>query len=61
MLESSERALDRLSLIRKLADALQVAPSELTRVPAPGNGERQLGYGAGAPRLRFPCASGRPC
>lgn len=40
-LESGERSLDRRSLIVALANALQVAPSELTKlpVPAPGNGE----------------------
>ncbi len=39
-LERGECSLDRLSLIVKLADALEIAPSELTRlpVPAPGNG-----------------------
>ncbi len=41
MLESGHRALDRQSLIVALADALEVAPSELTRLPtpAPANGE----------------------
>ncbi|MGH3962517.1 MAG: helix-turn-helix domain-containing protein [Pseudonocardiaceae bacterium] len=40
-IERGERALDRRSEIVALADALQIAPSELTRlpVPAPGNGE----------------------
>lgn len=40
-LESGKRALDRQSLIVGLANALQVAPSELMRlpVPAPANGE----------------------
>ncbi len=39
-LESGERALDRRSLIVALANALQIAPSDLTAlpVPAPGNG-----------------------
>lgn len=39
-IENGERALDRRSLIVALADALQVAPSELTKlpVPAPANG-----------------------
>lgn len=39
-LESGERALDRRSLIVALADALEVAPSELTAlpIPAPGDG-----------------------
>lgn len=39
-LESGERSLDRRSLIVALANALQVAPSELTSlpVPAPGDG-----------------------
>jgi len=32
-LELGERALDRLSLIDALADALQIAPSELTKLP----------------------------
>ncbi|MGH4018983.1 MAG: helix-turn-helix domain-containing protein [Pseudonocardiaceae bacterium] len=40
-LERGERALDGLSLIKDLAIALEIAPSELTRlpVPAPTNGE----------------------
>ncbi len=40
-LETGERSLDRLSLIVTLANALEVAPSELTRlpVPAPANGD----------------------
>lgn len=40
-IERGERALDRRSEIVALANALQIAPSELTRlpVPAPGNGE----------------------
>lgn len=40
-LESGERALDRRSLIMALANALEIAPSELTRlpVPAPDNGD----------------------
>ncbi len=40
-LESGQRALDRQSLIVALANALQVAPSELMRLPtpAPANGE----------------------
>jgi transcriptional regulator with XRE-family HTH domain len=39
-LESGERALDRRSLIVALANALEIAPQELTAlpVPAPGNG-----------------------
>ncbi|HEX6401772.1 MAG TPA: helix-turn-helix transcriptional regulator [Pseudonocardiaceae bacterium] len=39
-IESGERALDRRSVIVALADALQVSPSELTKlpIPAPGNG-----------------------
>ena len=39
-LENGERALDRVSLIVALADALQIAPSELTSlpIPAPANG-----------------------
>ncbi|MGH3898062.1 MAG: helix-turn-helix domain-containing protein [Pseudonocardiaceae bacterium] len=41
MLETGKRALDRYSLIVALANALQIAPSDLTRlpVPAPANGE----------------------
>jgi transcriptional regulator with XRE-family HTH domain len=44
-LESGKRALDRQSLIVALANALQVAPSELMRfpVPAPANGETDSG------------------
>jgi transcriptional regulator with XRE-family HTH domain len=40
-IELGQRALDRRSKIVALANALQVAPSELTRVdvPAPGNGD----------------------
>ncbi len=40
-IERGERALDSASLIAGLANALEVAPSELTRlpVPAPANGE----------------------
>lgn len=40
-IERGERALDRRSEIAALANALKVAPSELTRmsVPVPGNGE----------------------
>jgi transcriptional regulator with XRE-family HTH domain len=40
-IERGERALDSISEIVALADALQIAPSELMRlpVPAPGNGE----------------------
>lgn len=39
-LETGHRALDRRSLIVALANALQIAPSELTAlpIPAPGNG-----------------------
>ncbi|MGH3568898.1 MAG: helix-turn-helix domain-containing protein [Pseudonocardia sp.] len=39
-LESGERSVDRLSLIVALANALEIAPSELTRlpIPAPANG-----------------------
>ncbi|MGH3569506.1 MAG: helix-turn-helix domain-containing protein, partial [Pseudonocardia sp.] len=39
-LETGDRALDRLSLVVTLADALQIAPSELTSlpIPAPANG-----------------------
>ncbi|MGH3611286.1 MAG: helix-turn-helix domain-containing protein [Pseudonocardia sp.] len=39
-LENGERALDRRSLIVALANALQIAPSELTSlpIPAPGDG-----------------------
>jgi transcriptional regulator with XRE-family HTH domain len=41
MLELGQRALDRRSVIVALANALEVAPSELTAlpVPAPGNGD----------------------
>lgn len=40
-LESGERALDRRSLIVALANALEIAPQELTRlsVPAPSDGQ----------------------
>lgn len=43
-IERGERALDRRSKIVALANALQVAPSELTRVnvPAPGNGDNDV-------------------
>lgn len=41
MIERGERAVDRRSLIVALANALEVAPSDLTALPmpAPGNGE----------------------
>ena len=47
-LESGEHALDRLSLIVALADALQIAPSELTSlpIPAPANGHTDSAIGA---------------
>lgn len=40
-IENGNRPLDSLSLIKGLAYALEIAPSELTRlpIPAPGNGE----------------------
>ncbi|MGA6164324.1 helix-turn-helix domain-containing protein [Amycolatopsis magusensis] len=38
-LESGDRALDRRSLIVKLADALEVAPSEITRTAVTTSGE----------------------
>lgn len=43
-LECGERALDRRSEIVALANALQIAPSELTRlpVPAPGKSARNV-------------------
>ncbi|MGH3672739.1 MAG: helix-turn-helix domain-containing protein [Pseudonocardiaceae bacterium] len=39
-IENGERPLDSLTLILALADALQISPSELVKlpVPAPGNG-----------------------
>ena len=42
-IETGARPLDSLTLILALADALQVAPSELVTlpVPAPGNGGRR--------------------
>ncbi|MGH4018821.1 MAG: helix-turn-helix domain-containing protein, partial [Pseudonocardiaceae bacterium] len=41
LLESGKRPLDSLKLIKDLAYALEIAPSELTRlpIPAPANGE----------------------
>jgi transcriptional regulator with XRE-family HTH domain len=47
-IENGLRALDRRSEIVALADALQIAPSELTRlpVPAPGNGDASAAEGA---------------
>jgi transcriptional regulator with XRE-family HTH domain len=44
MLERGERTLDRRSLIVKLADALQVAPPDLTAMPivAPGNADTAM-------------------
>ncbi|MGH3979828.1 MAG: helix-turn-helix domain-containing protein [Pseudonocardiaceae bacterium] len=48
LLENGKRALDSLKLIIDLAEALQIAPSELTRieVPAPGNGDVDAGIDA---------------
>ena len=47
-IENGLRALDRRSEIVALADALQIAPSELTKlpVPAPGNGDAAAAEGA---------------
>lgn len=44
MLETGERALDSVKLIVALADALEIAPSELTRmpIPAPGDGNTDI-------------------
>jgi transcriptional regulator with XRE-family HTH domain len=41
MLETGQKALDRLSVIVALANALEIAPSEITAlpVPAPANGD----------------------
>ena len=46
--ERGERALDSLSEIVALANALQIAPSELTKlpVPAPANGDTDAGVQA---------------
>ncbi|MGH3699693.1 MAG: helix-turn-helix domain-containing protein [Pseudonocardiaceae bacterium] len=46
-IENGLRALDRRSEIVALADALRIAPSELTRlpVPAPGNGDAMAAEG----------------
>jgi transcriptional regulator with XRE-family HTH domain len=38
-IETGQRALDSLSEIVALADALQISPSELMRLPVPANGE----------------------
>ncbi len=47
-LENGERALDRRSLIVALANALQIAPSELTGlpIPAPGDGDADAAISA---------------
>jgi transcriptional regulator with XRE-family HTH domain len=46
--DRGERALDRLSQIVALANALRVAPSELTRSPnEPGRAARRDGFGPG--------------
>ncbi len=50
-LESGERALDRLTLVLALADALEVAPSELTRLPVPAPGDGGTDGAVGAVRL----------
>jgi transcriptional regulator with XRE-family HTH domain len=48
MLELGQRALDRRSVIVALANALEIAPSELTAlpVPAPGNGDNDSAVSA---------------
>jgi transcriptional regulator with XRE-family HTH domain len=52
-IEHGERALD-LSEIAVLADALQIAASELIKlpIPAPANGETGVHYGRALSRLR---------
>ena len=49
-LESGERALDRRSLIVALANALQIAPSELTALPGPAPGDSDADAGIDAVR-----------
>lgn len=50
-LESGDRALDRRSLLVALANALEVAPSEITRAPMVQAGELEEDRSLGAVRL----------
>ncbi|MBK0866086.1 helix-turn-helix transcriptional regulator [Saccharopolyspora sp. HNM0986] len=50
-LESGDRALDRRSLIIRLAEALDVAPSEIMRTAVPNSGEPEEDRGLNAVRL----------
>ncbi|MGH3774242.1 MAG: helix-turn-helix domain-containing protein [Pseudonocardiaceae bacterium] len=50
-IERGERALDRRSLIVALADALEVAPSELTSLPIPAPADGGADAGVAAVRL----------
>lgn len=61
-LESGERSLDRRSLIVALANALQVAPSELTSLPVPAPGDGAADAAVAALRCkpwRWVCPPGR--
>lgn len=56
-IESGERALDRRSLIVGLANALEVAPSELTSLPVPGPSDGGTDAAVMAVRLALIAAS----
>lgn len=56
-IETGQRALDSLSDIVALASALQVAPSELTRLPVPASGNGQTDAAIEAVRLALMAAS----
>jgi transcriptional regulator with XRE-family HTH domain len=56
-IESGERALDRRSLIIGLANALEVAPSELTSLPVPNPGNGDTDAAVKAVRLALIAAS----
>lgn len=66
MLETGERTLDSLRLMVALAEALEVAPSELTRVPVPAPGNGNTDATTEAVRLTLDAVDlghpgGRPC
>jgi transcriptional regulator with XRE-family HTH domain len=56
-IERGERALDRRSLIVALADALEVAPSELTSLPVPAPSDGSTDAAVSAVRLVMIAAS----
>jgi transcriptional regulator with XRE-family HTH domain len=56
-IESGKRALDRRSLIIGLANALEIAPSDLTSLPVPGPGDGDTDAAVKAIRLALIAAS----